>query len=188
MSCKIKHAPKPVKPLADGETPRFTDNELSGFDSYTKEHIRATGTPIEYFSLDLKSSKRDPLYDEPLERIYKPAFKLFASVRWPAPNFMAREDGTAAAFMTDAWISRKEVEELSMPAPKPGDSLRFWNVPFFNNSVIVNGKQYDGAGFYFDVLSVADEGHLFDTPSFTTFRISIKRRTEYAPERKIFDY
>lgn len=45
------------------------DSEEWIFSCWAAEHVRIAGVPFQLFHLDLKHSTRDPLYDEPIERV-----------------------------------------------------------------------------------------------------------------------
>ena len=166
----------------------YSDNqakkEIFLVDRDVQEHIRQVGTKIDYYQLDTKNSKVDPLYDEPIARKFSKAFILYVYVSWPNPEFMVREDGVHSVFQSAVYMARKEAEDVGLQDPHPGDIIRFWNTPFFNK-LAANGREIEGAGMYFDVIEVKNDAHLYDTPYFTGFKIDVKRRTEFGAERKL---
>jgi hypothetical protein len=176
-----------VKPI-DGCCTAFTlgDQERFLFDSVASEVTNIAGTALEYFALDKEKTKRDALYDEPTQYVWRGPYKLKAFVTWPDGVPEAREEGMKTNFENStAWLSRLDVESIRMPYPAPGDIVKFWSVPFFR-SVSVGGLAVPNAGYYFDVLDADDDGHIFDQASFVGFKLELKRRTEFTPERKIF--
>lgn len=173
---------KKIKPLTYSNEQAL--KELMIADRDAQEHTRQVGTKIKYFQLDIKYSKIDPLYDEPIEPKYSGAFNLYAYVSWPNPEFMVRDDGVHTVMQSAVWIARKEAEDVGLNKPKPGDIILFWDIPYFRN-VATNGREIDGASMFFDVIEVKDDGHLYDTPYFVGFKIDIKRKTEFGAERKL---
>ena len=156
------------------------------FDSIASEMNNIAGTAIDYYALDKQKTKRDALYDEPIQYVWRGPYKLKAYVTWPESTPDAREEGMKSDFEgTTAWLARADIEGLRMPYPQEGDIIRFWAVPYFN-SAGVDGLAVPNAGYYFDCLDVDDDGHIFDQASFVGFKIELKRRTEFTPERKIF--
>lgn len=165
-------------------TLQLPDCEHDLFDSIAQEHVRIAGTDIDYYSHRVKDSTRDALYDEPTERAYSGPFRLKGYLVWPDLTPDISEKGWRSVANAECWIARKEIEDLHCPAPSETDVLRIWNTPFFNQWA-VDGEDVPGAGYYFDVLNVNDDGHLFDSPQFVGFKMIIKRRTEFTPERRI---
>ena len=159
-------------------------NEIYLADRDAQEHVRQIGTKIEYYELDTKNSIVDPLYNEPIQRKFSKAYIMYVYVSWPNPEFMVREDGVHTVYSGSIWMARREAEVVGLESPRPGDVVRFWDIPFFNNQA-ANGRDIDGAGLFFDVIEVKDDGHLYDTPYFVGFKIDLRRRTEFGPERKL---
>ncbi len=85
---------------------------------------------------------------------------------------------------TRAWIPRKVFEDAHCPAPLEGDVLRVWRTPFFNDWS-VSGDEPQQGGYYFTVVVVNDEGHLYDQPGFVGFEFSISRNTDFTAERRL---
>jgi hypothetical protein len=165
--------------------------ELALQDQYAQEHVRNVGTPLNYYILSRTGSQEentgtqlDPLYSEPTRRDFSDPYKIFAHINWPQTNFETRDDGTHIIIITNMWIARKELEDAGVKHPQPGDVVHFWDLPYFN-LLAANDREVEGAGMYFDVLEVRTDGHLFDTPYFTGYKIDIKRRTEFGAERKL---
>lgn len=154
------------------------------FDSIAQEHVNIAGTDIDYYSHNVKGSTRDALYDEPVERVFGGPFRVKGYIVWPDTTPDVRMEGWRTIVNAEAWIARKEIEDKRCPAPSETDVLRIWNTPFFNDWA-VDGEDVPNAGYYFDVLNVNDDGHLFDSPQFVGFKMILKRRTEFTPERRI---
>lgn len=161
------------------------DCEHDLFDSIAQEHTGIAGTDIEYYSHEVTKATRDPLYDEPLKRVYSGPFRVKGYVAWPDTTPEVRMEGWRTVVNAEAWISRKEIEEKGCPAPSETDVLRLWKIPFFDKEWAVDGDNVPGSGYFFDVLNVNDDGHLFDSAQFVGFRLTLKRRSEFTPERRI---
>jgi hypothetical protein len=54
------------------------------------------------------------------------------------------------------------------------------------NNQAVDSEGTPNAGYYFNVINVVDDAHMFDNPDFTMFRLDLRRYTEFNPERRIF--
>lgn len=160
------------------------------FACWNQEHTEALGTPLDYWRQDLVNTKRDPLYNEPEQRIWAGPFRFKAFVEWPAQTYEAREEGARVLWEGGVYIPRLSIEESNMPGwPTEGDVIRFWQLPFFDHYGLGadSDQNIPGAGFYFDVIGVDEDGHALDNPVFTRFKLSIKRRTEFTPERRLFN-
>ena len=162
----------------------LSDSELSLFDCIAKEFNQIIGTKIDYFSLDVERSDKDPLYDEPITNRFKGPFSMHAYIEYPEPQPEAGQSGLKTRWSTSMWISRKAFEETRCPVPFIGDVIRVWETPFFDDSAVDDVK-VPGAGFYFDVTTADNDGHLFDTPSFVGFKLRLLRRTEFTTERRL---
>lgn len=159
-------------------------SEQALFDSYAQEHVKFASTPIDFYSQDVDGSARDPLYDEPIERLWHGPFKLHGYVEFPNLAAEAREEGLKKDWDGIIWISRLEFEESRAPYPKEGDAVRYWKIPFFDADATLH-EQVPGGGWYYDVVLTDDDGHLFDNPQFVGFKLTVKRATEFTPERRI---
>jgi hypothetical protein len=174
--------PEPMAPLVNTFTLGAEESFL--FDLWAQEHSHILGVEIEFWSLDVESSKRDPLYDEPIERVWEGPFKLKGYIEWPDSTPEAREEGMRTTWSASAWISRKDFEDAKAPPPSEGDVFRVWNIPFFQGFG-VDDEKVPGRGYFFDILNVNDDGHLWDQANFVGYSFTFTRRTEYTPERRL---
>jgi hypothetical protein len=156
------------------------------FDLWAQEHTGIAGTELDYWSLDTKASKRDPLYDESIVRVWKGPFRFPAYFEWADSTPEAREEGMRTTWSASCWIARKNFEDFGAPPISEGDIIRVWNVPFFDD-FSVDGENLAVSGYYFDVINVNDDGHLWDQFNFVGYSCSIERRTEYTPERRLLN-
>lgn len=156
----------------------LNDAERYLFDSFAQEHLGIIGTEVEFWSQRVSKSKRDALYDEPVERVWNGPFKLTGLFQYVDTTSDAREEGLREIGPTEIWIARREFEEKNAPPPDTGDVIRVWNLPIFK---FIGQEQ----GFYFDVTGTSEDGHLFDQASFVGWKLTLNRRTEFTPERRL---
>ena len=194
MSCELgqgKVKPFPngsnsIKPFPEDET--FTmkpKDELPLHDSVASDSVKISGTTIFYYSLDVYGSSYDALYGEPNDRKFNGPFKIQGYVAWPRNQKVVTEFGSMDVFDSNAYLVRKDVEDAKMPLPSSGDVLGFWNIFFFDKQWGIDGILDQNAMFFFDVLNVNTDGHLYDSPYFVGFKLTIKRKTNFSPERRV---
>lgn len=174
--------PQPSDPLVTDPKFRLDDVELFMFDHYAKEKVDIEGTECELFTLSVKKSTIDPLYDEPAKRVFDGPYRMTAFVEWPEGTPEAGEEGMTEVWPSGCWIPRKTLEETGARPPREGDVFHFWKLPFFDKDS-VRGIPVPVSGYYFDVIQVNDDGHLFDQKSFVGFRCNLKRRSTFTAER-----
>lgn len=196
--CKSKATPlldnlpscKDVGPADCGEafiescTFELCDSELGLFDCIAQEHVSISGTEIEFFHLSIEESARDPLYDEAVERVFQGSYVIKAYLEYPEANAEAQEWGLRKTWDAELWIPRAELERVSAPVPVEDDVVRVWNNPFFNKHSVI-GQDVPDSGYFFNIIKVAEDGHLFDRAGFVGFKCTLKRNTEYTAERRI---
>lgn len=162
------------------------DGESFLFACWANEHVNIAGVEVELFHLDLEESTRDPLYDEPIERVFQGAFKLKAFIEFPSSTPEAREEGIRVTWDASIWIPTSQLIEKNIPTPAEGDVVRFWDssIEFFKKFSVME-QDIDGSGYFFDITRVDDDGHLFDQAFFVGFKCDLKRKTEMTPERRM---
>ena len=181
--------------MREGESFGLGSSELALFDCITSEHVNIAGTEIEYYQLSLDSmsnntngqplSLRDPLYDEPIKRVYLGPFKIKAYVSYPDHGPTPGIEGFSSNFDATAFVTRRSLEIAGVPAPNESDILGFWDTSFYHKQTSVDGFNIPNAKFYFAVIDVREDGHLFDNADFVGFTLTLKRTTQQTPERKI---
>jgi len=171
-------------PAAQCQGLQLTMCEAGLFDAVTKEHVNVIGVEFDLFHLELAQSSRDPLYDEPVQRVFSGPFRLkgFFTMYETSPE--AGQEGFRIGFDSSVFIARSTWEEANSPFPAESDVVRFWNLPFFRQ-LGVDGVNEPGNGFYFDVVKVDEEGFLHDQPYWMGIQLQLKRRTEFSPERRM---
>jgi hypothetical protein len=158
------------------------------FACWAAEQVQAEGTTIDYWSQDLVRTKLDPLYNEPERREWLGPYRFKAWVEMPQQAFESKEEGARILYSGNIWIPRLMVEESEMEeVPKEGDVLRIWPIPHFDS--FAQGVDHDipNAGYYFDVLESQEDGHPLDNPHFDGFKMTVKRRSEFTPERRVLN-
>lgn len=176
-----------VRPMQESEygLANASAGEKLLFDSLAQEKVNFGGTPMEFYSLDRRLTKVDYLYGESTDKHWRGPYHFKAQFVWPDPTPEQREEGYRNTLSTQCWVSRKSFDDLKVPAPDRGDIIRVWNIPFINNQG-VDSEGTPNAGYYFNVVNVADDAHMFDNPDFSMFRFDIRRYSESVPERRIF--
>jgi hypothetical protein len=164
----------------------LSDDELPLFDVWAQEHARIAGTKIQWWSCDPAGSERDPLYDEPILSKWAGPFNMIGVPTYPDSIAESRDEGFKVEFRGDLWVARKEFEDAGAPGPVEGDIVFFWKLPFFDQASVIRSDP-KGAGYYYDVIQVGDDGHLFDGAKFVGFTFELKRNTIFTPERRLFD-
>lgn len=154
------------------------------FDHFAQEHTSAGGTSIWLWHQNLGQSIRDPLYDEPIEREWQGPFKLKGFVEYIPGTPEMREEGMVVRWQGRVWLARKELEDTGTPAPLEGDVVRFWDNKFFAEHG-VNAEEGVHGGYYFDVINADDDGHVQDSGHFVGIVLTVLRRTEFTPERRL---
>lgn len=190
---KFPRNPMPVRPIRgvrpEPMAPRVTEFTLGAeerflFDLWAQEHTHILGTKIEVWSLDVESSKRDALYDEPIVRAWKGPFAMKGFFEWADSTPEVRDEGIRTSWSTTGWISRKDFEDHGAPPLSEGDVIRVWDAPFFKK-FSVDDEPIPTSGYFFDVINVNDDGHLWDQYNFVGYSFTISRRTESTPERRL---
>lgn len=196
--CKVKGTPlldclpKGCEPVECAVVPatlsgcdfNLCDAEQSIFDCWAAEHTGIAGVNIEYFHFNLDASTRDPLYDEAIERVFDGSYNFKAFVEYPEAEPEATEQGFHVKWDATIWIPRANIESVGAPTPAEGDVIRVWNTPFYNKYGVAE-QDIPGAGYFFSLTKVDEDGHLFDQAGFVGFKCTMKRNTEYTPERRM---
>jgi hypothetical protein len=173
----------PTKDTDDGIF-QLCDGELFLFDTWAHEHVNIAGVDFELFHLDIEESTVDPVYNETVERVFQGSFELRGYFEFPPGVPETTEQGSHVDWESSLWIPRKELEEKHAPVPAEDDIIRVWRTPFFKTYGVFE-QEIPDSGYFFDVTVVDEDGHLFDRSSFVGVKLTLKRRTEYTPERRL---
>lgn len=183
LSCNFAEV-KLSCPPANCTPLEFDGAEICFFDSIIQEHVNIAGTEISFYHQDMAKVVRDPLYDEPISRAWKGPWKLKAYAEYIAATPEMREEGFRVTWNGTMFIPRKNLEDIGAPAPIEGDVIHYWSNKFFKEHAS-GGKGDPGADYYFDVINIDDDQHIFDDANFTGFKLILARRTEFAAERRL---
>jgi hypothetical protein len=112
--------PSPCPPF------QLEESEACFFDHIAQEHVKAHGTELMFWHQNLEESIRDPLYDEPIDRVWAGPFKLVGFVEYMEGQPQMQEQGMSVRWQGRIWIARAELEDAHAPAPLEGDVLKFW--------------------------------------------------------------
>lgn len=185
-SCAGKVAPLEIQSIAafNDCTFELCDAEEPILSCWAKEYVDIAGVKIELFHLDIDESVRDPLYDEAIERVFQGSFRMKAFVEYPEAQPEAGESGLKAIWTATVWIPRLSIEEVNAPTPAEHDVIRVWNSPFFKKYSVLE-QDIEGSGYFFDLIKVDEDGHIFDQTGFVGFKCDLRRDTKYTPERRM---
>jgi hypothetical protein len=190
---------------------RLYDQEIFLFDLYAQEQVQIVGPPVDYYVLNttvnthanvtnypypqpnpheypkpLPTTVVDPLYNEAVAWAFQGPFTLPMYVSYPEKQALSGEEGERTRWDAMAWVSRKEFEDAQLPGPpQEGDVLQIWKTPFYKDYSVNDIIDIPNSGFYFDIKNVEEDGHLIDSGSFVGYKLTLVRRTEFTPERKI---
>jgi hypothetical protein len=162
-------------------------SELAVFDCINQDMIELTGEEINYYSYDPSSiqnrQKIDPLYGETTSRVFgngagTGAARIMALVKYPEYDPMSEESGFSREWDAMVTISRSILDEKHLPYPSEADIIEMWRTPYHDAWSM-------GKGMFFDVLKSKPDGYLNDSPSFTQFIVTLKRRSQFGAERRI---
>ncbi len=148
------------------------------FDMIAGDLNRAAGTEVNYYSIERGKGKFDPLYGEYKERVFEGPWRLPGKVTMPQQTPRSDESGYTVEFDADCTIARVHFDENNAPYPIEGDVVEFWRTAYHD----VDSR---GRGLFFDVIKVLNDGHVNDTATFVQFKLILKRRPQFTPERRI---
>lgn len=163
---------------------KLDGSEIPLFDSVAEEVTAVGGTEVDVYQRDEKRSSRDSLYDEVVEDAWKGPYRISAWVQYPEGAPEANQAGFKEVWPSVIWVARSALEGAGARLPKIGDVFAFWKVPFFKEIAKTKDPK---RGFYFNVTKVDQDGHLNDSSEFVGFRLTVKRDTTFAPERRLYN-
>lgn len=158
------------------------DSERELFDCINQDMIELTGEEINYYPRDLQSpqvrAKIDPLYGELTAAVPTQANKITALVKYPEYDPLSEETGFSREWDARVILSRAMLDEKNLPYPSENDVIEMWRTPYHDRWSM-------GKGMFFDVLKAKHDGHINDSPTFTQFELTLKRRSQFGAERRI---
>jgi hypothetical protein len=165
---------------------KLDERERFMFDHVAQEHTSGTAADAEFFAFSSKRSKFDPLYSETVSKGWDGPFKLKGIISQLENAPEVREGGLRKSFTPTIWFARTEFEAVGARQPRPGDVVRVWDLPYWNQvGVVTPPNPIDG--LYFNITVVTESGFLFDSPAFVGFSCNLARNTEFAPERRVYE-
>lgn len=123
-------------------------------------------------------ARKDPLWDEPNTT---PAYKLFnVPLMWFdwASVDSASEFGDDSEIDASAYISRNHLISAGVP---PDHDLDYVNA----GDILVIHNKCGHQKLYYDIVQSDRDGWINSTDQFTQYKLQLKRRQKYDPERKL---
>lgn len=159
------------------------DSEVGFFDSIASELNELVGVHINYWTYNSRSdenkSKVDPLYGEISEpRSIDGPHRVWAYVKYPEHQPSSSDTGFAREWDASVSIARLHLDEKNLPYPTEDDIIELWRTPYHDAMSM-------HIGLFFDVIKIKHDGHVHDTPTFTMFELTLKRRTQFGAERRL---
>ena len=160
----------------------LNDCERDLFDKINRELNELAGVQINYYGYNPFDPDNcvniDPLYGEPEDRNFAGPYRVWALVKYPEYQPLAEEVGFGRDWDAVVTISRSHLDEQGAPYPTEGDVIEMWRTPFHDAWSM-------GVGLFFDVIKASPDGYINDSPSFTQFKLGVKRRSQFGAERRI---
>lgn len=137
---------------------------------YERERFDLVGVEATYYSLNRDKNNVDPLYNEPCVWNFE-KFCLKVHVQFEEKDdkeASTRDEGIETMFDGIVHMAVLEWTEKSPVGrrPKEGD--------------VINAHET-----FFDVVLGASGGKVVDLPDFVGFKLNLKRRSKFIPERKV---
>ena len=112
-----------------------TERELAFIGRINKELIqKVVGQEVSYYEIDLERSKAHRLYDEAIEKVWKPPVKVNARVMWDNPASNSTNFGVDSKYTAEVYFHTQELDDRDV-RPKEGDFIEFGQVYFEITSV-----------------------------------------------------
>lgn len=150
-----------------------SNGEIDLVRSYEHERIGLTGQNTVYYVIN-RSVNVDPLYGEPYSNGNRWSFSSYnltmaiEFTEYSNRSPEASEDGFKIEFDAEAIVSYIE-----------------WNANIGAGSPPKESDVIECMGTHFDVVKVGKSGSLVDTSLNTGFKLELKRRSSFTPERRI---
>ena len=144
-------------------------NELSLYRSYEEERINLFGQACTYWVL-VRGANVDPVYNETDPNwSFRTPYNLIAAVTYQQMDNRqpsVRDEGFDIDFDADVFIAHNEwATKVGTEVPKEGDVLLIMEE-------------------YFDVVNAGKGGNFIDTAKVVGYKIQVKKRSKFTPERK----
>jgi len=113
----------------------ITERELAFIGRINHELIqKVVGQEVTYYEVDVEKSKSNHLYDEAVEKVWKPPVLVNARVLWDNPTSTTSNFGVDSKYTAEVYFHKLELDERNV-APKEGDFVEFGQVFFEITSV-----------------------------------------------------
>jgi hypothetical protein len=148
----------------------ISDCDKCLFDGVAKEVIKMAGTVAIIFQFEEMESSRDPLWDEELSTVYKKNIQGGEGIECPVylsgpdRSYLSGEEGFRMDRRAELHVAQADLDQRGLRRLQPGDIVKAWDI-------------------YFDVIeSSVGEGYISDSPTRSTIKFDITRRTKALPE------
>lgn len=151
------------------------------WDSVAQEPAKLSGMRFRLYSIR-RAKNRHPLYGEPSvggDWEFSGPWEMACTLDYAQGDAIQPEASTEGLRKTSnavLWVARKEFEDASAPEPKIGDVVDFWEMPPFAGAAEIR---------FWDVTQANPDGNMFTIETFVMWRIELKVKTTFDPERKV---
>lgn len=176
--------------------------ELALFDSVAAEHAEISGTPVEIWLMETDPATADPLYNEPVNRLFTGPFGMTGVFGYPDGAPTQNPEGSEMTWPSTLWIARIALETVGCRIPGEGDIIRVWDIPVQNDQaagldaspertviesdpIHTSPFRVEETGYYFNITDADTDAYLFDGPYFVGVNLTLARNTVFRPERRM---
>lgn len=108
----------------------ITERELAFISRINNELIqKVVGQEVSYYEIDLEKSRVHRLYEEAVEKVWKPPVLVNARVLWDNPSSVQNTIGIDSKYTAEVYFHTNELMERNV-SPKEGDFVEFGQVFF----------------------------------------------------------
>lgn len=112
-----------------------TEKEIAFINKITHELVqRVVGQVVFYYEIDLQRSRVDDLYQESVQKTWKPPVKCNARVLWGNEQSATTSYGIDSKYSLEVYFHPEELRERNL-VPREGDFIEFGQVFFEITSV-----------------------------------------------------
>lgn len=147
------------------------DREIGIFDHIASEPARITGLRIALYT-QRTAGHFDPVLGEHHYQKYVGPYEFMGSaIDYNEDVLPDGDEGTSKEYSATVWLARKELEDAKAPEPTEGDVIGLYpeRLPH---------------PLWFDIVKSERRGYLPGSESFASIELTVRRRTEFVPERK----
>ncbi len=108
----------------------ITERELAFIARINRELIqKVVGQEVSYYEIDLEKSRVHRLYEEAIEKTWKPPVLVNARVLWDNPSSVHNVIGIDSKYTAEVYFHTDELNDRNV-SPKEGDFIEFGQVFF----------------------------------------------------------